>query len=62
MGRETFGRLVSRNTIRRVLRPGESQWKKVKKLLSKADPQKRAAHIEELLESYSPACAMARSS
>jgi transposase len=53
---EIFGRLVSRGTIRRALRRANLTWKKVKKLLSKADPQKRAAHIEELLKLFTGAC------
>jgi transposase len=35
---ETFGILVSRNTICRALKRSRLSWKKIKKLLSKADP------------------------
>ncbi|HKB39797.1 MAG TPA: IS630 family transposase [Gemmataceae bacterium] len=45
----TFGPLVSRGVLRRLLRRAGLTWKKVKKLLGKADPDKRAAHIERLL-------------
>src|SRR5262249_18128855 len=41
----TFGRVVSRNALRRLLRQARLSWKKVKKLLGKANPEKRAAHI-----------------
>ena len=53
---QTFGLLVSRNSIRRVLRRAKLTWKKVKKLLGKADPQKRAAHVEELLKLFAGVC------
>ncbi len=46
---QTFGRVAGRNSIRRVLRQAKLTWKKVKKLLGKAKPEKRAAHIQELL-------------
>src|SRR5262249_60160491 len=45
----TFGRVAGRNTLRRLLREAKLTWKKVKKLLGKANPQKRAAHVKELL-------------
>src|SRR6185312_3283129 len=31
-------------------------WKKIKKLLGKADPEKRAAHIQQLLELFTGVC------
>ena len=46
--RQAFGRLVSRGALRRLLRRAGLTWKKVKKLLGKADPEKRAAHVERL--------------
>lgn len=49
---KTFGRVAGRGSIRRVLRRADLTWKKVKKLLGKADPQKRAAHIQELLKLF----------
>jgi transposase len=53
---QTLGLTVSRNSIRRVLRRAKLTWKKVKKLLGKADPQKRAAHVHELLKLFSEVC------
>jgi transposase len=53
---QTFGLTVSRNSIRRVLRRAKLTWKKVKKLLGRADPQKRAAHVQELLKLFSEVC------
>ena len=49
---QTFGLLAGRNTLRRVLRQADLTWKKVKKLLGKAKPEKRAAHIQELLKLF----------
>ena len=48
----TFGPLVSRGALRRLLRRAGLTWKKVKKLLGKADPAKRAAHVERLLRLF----------
>jgi len=48
----TLGRIISRNGLRRILRGAGLTWKKVKKLLGKADPQKRAAHIRRLLQLF----------
>jgi transposase len=48
----TFGGLVSRGALRRLLRRAGLTWKKVKKLLGKADPAKRAAHIQRLQELF----------
>src|SRR4051812_6478301 len=50
--RRTFGRIISRNGLRRILRGAGLTWKKVKKLLGKADPEKRAAHIQQLLQLF----------
>ena len=49
---QTFGKLVSRNALRRILRKAGLTWKKVKKLLGKANPEKRAAHIQRLLRLF----------
>jgi transposase len=48
----TFGRLVGRNTLRRLWRQANRTCKKVKKLLGKAQPEKRAAHVQRLLELF----------
>jgi DDE superfamily endonuclease/Winged helix-turn helix len=53
---ETFGRVAGRNGIRRVLRQAKLTWKKVKKLLGKAKPEKRAAHVDELRELFAEVC------
>jgi transposase len=49
---DVFGLTASPNCLRRVLRGANLTWKKVKKLLAKADPEKRAAHIKELLKLF----------
>jgi transposase len=49
---QTWGLLAGRSTIRRVLRRADLTWKKVKKLLGKAKPEKRAAHIQQLLRLF----------
>ena len=54
--RRTFGRAVSRGGLRRVLREAGLTWKKVKKLLGKAKPEKRAAHIQQLLRLFTGVC------
>lgn len=43
----TLGRKVSRTTLRSILKTGRLRWKKCKKLLSKADPEKRATFVEQ---------------
>jgi transposase len=53
---KTFGRLAGRNTLRRILRQANLTWKKVKKLLGKAKPEKRAAHIKRLQELFAGVC------
>jgi len=53
---KVFGRAVSRNTLRRILREAGLTWKKVKKLLGKAKPEKRAAHIEQLQQLFTQMC------
>jgi hypothetical protein len=49
---QTFGTLVSRSALRRILRRAGLTWKRVKKRLGKADPAKRAAHVERLLQLF----------
>jgi transposase len=49
---QTFGLSAGRNTLRRILRRANLTWKKVKKLLGKAKPDKRAAHVQQLLELF----------
>ena len=54
---QTFGRHAGRNSIRRILRQAELTWKKVKKLLGRAKPEKRAAHVEQLQKLFAAVCA-----
>lgn len=49
---QTFGQTVSRSALRRILRQAGLTWKKVKKLLGKANPEKRAAHMQRLLQLF----------
>jgi transposase len=53
---QTFGLRAGRNSIRRVLRRAPLTWKKVKKLLGKAKPEKRAAHVEQLRQLFAAVC------
>jgi len=46
--RERFGRLVCRETIRAALHRLGLSWKKARKLLGRADPQRRQAYVEQL--------------
>lgn len=50
------GRRVSRSTLRRILKQGGLSWKKCKKLLSKADPDKRIAFVEQFQALYERMC------
>jgi transposase len=46
---KTLGITASRNAIRRVLKSADLTWKKIKKLLGKAKPEKRAEHVKRSL-------------
>ena len=48
---------ASRNSIRQLLQRADLTWKKVKKLLGKAKPEKRAAHVQRLLQLFAGVCA-----
>jgi len=52
----SFGRRVGRNAIRRLLLAARLSWKKVKKVLGKAKPHKRAEHITRLEELFARVC------
>src|SRR5206468_9185648 len=52
----TFGKMVGRNAIRRLLRAAKLSWKKIKKVLAKAKPEKRAEHITRLEELFARVC------
>lgn len=47
-----YGQTVCRNTIRALLRKAGLSWKKCKKLLGKANPEKRASFIKQLAMMY----------
>jgi transposase len=53
---QTFGRHAGRNSIRRVPRRAKLTWTKVKKRRGKAKPEKRAAHVDELLKLFAAVC------
>ncbi len=46
--RERFGHVCCRETIRAALRRLKLSWKKAKKLLGRADPERRQAFVERL--------------
>ena len=46
--RERFGRRCCRETIRAALHRHKLSWKKAKKLLGRADPERRQAFVEQL--------------
>jgi transposase len=46
--RECFGRLCCRETIRAALHRLKLSWKKAKKLLGRADPERREAFVERV--------------
>jgi len=47
-GRERFGLVCGRETIRAALHRLKRSWKKAKKLLGRANPERRQAFIEQL--------------
>jgi transposase len=51
-----LGRKVSRNTLRTILRAAGLRWKQCKKLLSKADADKRAHFVEQFQALYERLC------
>jgi len=53
----TLGRLASRSALRGVLRRAKLTWKKVKKLLGKARPDARIAHVARLQALFAGMCA-----
>jgi transposase len=46
--RERFGLVCCRETIRAVLHRRKLSWTKAKKLLGRADPERRQAFLEQL--------------
>src|SRR3954464_8661778 len=46
--RERFGLVCCRETIRAALHRRKLSWKKAKKLLGRADPERRQAFVEQL--------------
>ena len=53
---QTFGPRAGRDSIRRVSRRAKLTWERVKELLGKAKPEKRAAHVEQLLPLFTGVC------
>jgi transposase len=51
-----LGRTVSHTTLRSLLKSSGLSWKKCKKLLSKANPQKRAAYISQFQQLFERLC------
>lgn len=51
-----LGKVVCRGTLRKVLRAAKLSWKKCKKLLGKANPQKRAEYLQSFLTLYQRVC------
>jgi transposase len=51
-----LGRKVSRNTLRTILSAAGLRWKQCKKLLSKADAQKRTRFVEQFQTLYERMC------
>lgn len=53
---EKLGQSVSRSTLRQLLKQAGLSWKKCKKLLVRADPEQRAAFIEQFQHLYERMC------
>jgi transposase len=51
-----LGRPVSRTTLRTLLKNSGLSWKKCKKLLSKANPQQRAAFVSQFQQLFERLC------
>jgi transposase len=51
-----LGETVSRSTLHRILKTAGLSWKKCKKLLAKADPEKRAAFVEQFQTLFQRMC------
>ena len=49
---ERLGKVVSRNTLRAMLKAARMSWKKCRKLLGKRNPEKRAAFLERFSKLY----------
>lgn len=54
--KEVLGHDVSRSTLRQMLKDNRLSWKKCQKVLQKADPEKRAAFIEEFQAVFDQVC------
>lgn len=52
-----FGLTISRGALRRLLKRNGLSWKKCQKLLGKANPEKRAAFMQEYLALFEQLCA-----
>ena len=47
-----FQMRISRSVVRRILRRGRLSWKKCRKVLKKANPEKRRAYMEVFCALY----------
>ena len=53
---QVIGYACSRTTLHRVLRAQRLSWKKCQKVLKKADPQRRAAFVQQFQELLARLC------
>ena len=53
---QVIGYACSRTTLHRVLRAQRLSWKKCQKVLKKADPQRRAAFVQQFQELFARLC------
>jgi len=51
-----LGKSVSRNSLRRLLKQAGLSWKKCKKLLAKANPERRAAYVQAFQAWFTRMC------
>ena len=54
--RQVFGQEVSRRTVSKLLKQNGLSWKKCQKALGKANPEKRAAFIQEFQALFARVC------
>ena len=54
--RQVFGQEVSRRTVSKLLKQNGLSWKKCQKVLGKANPEKRAAFIQEFQALFARVC------
>lgn len=54
--KQVFGYEVSRRVLSKILKQNRLSWKKCQKLLKKANPEKRAAFIQEFQTTFTQVC------